>query len=146
MHKTPAYGFTLLEIIIVISLIGLISTFFLGNVFSSLARGRDSRRKQDLRSVAQGLELYYNDNRVYPTALPTPGQAFSHPQDINVIYLSKIPADPVSAQNYCYSSSTGISYKFYASLENPKDLDIIPTITCSGKNYNYGISSPNTTP
>lgn len=138
-------GFTLIEIMVVIAIIGTLASIFMANVVSSINRGRDGKRKGDLRSVAQGLELYYNDLGAYPTALPTPGNAFAHPADSTVIFMQKIPGDPVSSKKYCYTSA-GANYKLYANLENTKDPQVIPTIACSGVNYNYGISSANTTP
>lgn len=143
-------GLTLIELIIVMALIAILSTAIWGNFFTSLTKGRDSRRKQDLDAVTKSLELYYNDNRSYP--LPTIinwGAAFTNLSDSSVIYMQKLPVDPAYPNaNYCYASD-GTYYKIYANLENQNDPKIIPTVTCApspGVNYNYGISSPNTTP
>lgn len=140
-------GLTLIELLIVMSLIAVLATAIWGNFFTSLTKSRDSRRKQDLDAISKSLELYYNDNKAYP--LPTLivwGSAFLNPNNSTVVYMQKVPADPVSPSSvYCYSSD-GSSYKIYANLENTNDSKIIPTVTCVGVNYNYGISSPNTTP
>src|SRR3989344_7465568 len=103
-------GFTLIEILIAIAILATLTSVFLGNFISSLSRGRDSKRKQDLRNVAQGLELYYNDFQAYPTALPNPGASFAHPSDSTVVYMRAIPGDPISAKKYCYTSA-GSDYK-----------------------------------
>lgn len=143
-------GFTLIELIIVMALIAILAVAIWGNFFTSLTKGRDSRRKQDLDAVSKSLELYYNDNKSYP--LPTIivwGSAFTNVINSSVIYMQKLPNDPTyPPTNYCYNSD-GTFYKLYGNLENQNDPKIIPTISCppaSTTFYNYGISSPNTTP
>lgn len=140
-------GMTLIELMIVMALIAILATAIWGNFFTSLTKGRDSRRKQDLDAVSKSLELYYFDNKSYP--LPTIiqwGSAFTHTTNSSVVYMQKLPADPSApAYNYCYESD-GTYFKLYANLENTSDPKIIPTVTCApspGVNYNYGISSPN---
>lgn len=145
--KTKSNGFTLIEILIAIAIVATIASVFIGNFFSSIARGRDSRRKQDLRSIAQGLELYYTDNRLYPTALPTPRELFAHPNDPGTVYMQELPGDPSAGKRYCYQSTDGSSYQLYAGLENNGDSEVLPTPhPCDGNDYNYGISSTNTAP
>ena len=85
-------GFTLLEMLIVMTIISILTSVLWANFFSSLAKGRDSRRKQDLEAISRALELYYNDNKAYPTAIPGPATPFVHPEDSSVIYMSNIPA------------------------------------------------------
>ncbi|OGG17734.1 hypothetical protein A3D78_02820 [Candidatus Gottesmanbacteria bacterium RIFCSPHIGHO2_02_FULL_39_14] len=138
-------GFTLIEILIVIALIGIIGTAFLSNFFSSIARGRDSRRKQDLRSIAQALELYYSDNQSYPDSLPAVGVKFTHPDNPDTLYLQETPGDPQTDKIYCYESD-GSWYRLTANLENTSDPDVLTTaVWCGGIDYNYGIASPNIT-
>ena len=139
-------GFTLIEILIVIALIGIIGTAFLSNFFSSIARGRDSRRKQDLRSINQALELYYNDNRRYPDDLPPGGDPFSHPDNSEIIYMTKTPVDPQTGVRYCYETADGSSYWMGVGLENTQDPDVLVNpVSCGGNPYNYGIASSNVT-
>jgi general secretion pathway protein G len=141
-------GFTLLEMMIVMAIIAILTSVLWSNFATSLAKGRDSRRKQDLELIVKALELYYNDNKAYPTSLPDAGTAFTHPQNSSVIYMPKVPSDPAYPNAiYCYpTTAAGSYYQLYANLENTKDPKIIPTVACDGVNYNYGISSPNVTP
>ena len=44
-------GFSLIEVLIVIAIIAVLGSLFVGNVISAIARGRDSRRKQDLNCL-----------------------------------------------------------------------------------------------
>lgn len=145
-------GFTLLELIVAMAIIAIVSGALWGNFFTSLSKGRDSRRKQDLDSIGKALELYYADNKAYPTSFPGGGTPFVHPDNSSVIYMQKIPADPAYPNaTYCYPTpdsgiADGIYYKLYANLENRNDPKIIPTVSCSSVDYNYGISSANTSP
>lgn len=143
-------GITLIELLIVMALISILAVALWGNFFTSLTKGRDSRRKQDLDAVSKSIELYYNDSKSYPQ--PTQiiwGTVFTNPTDSSVIYMQKLPTDPAyPSSNYCYSSN-GTYYKIYGNLENKEDPKIIPTVACppaSTTYYNYGISSPNVTP
>ena len=45
MNAKANHGFTLMEMLLVMAIIAIIASVFFVNVFSSLARGRDSRRK-----------------------------------------------------------------------------------------------------
>src|SRR3990167_7856116 len=144
--KNNIYGFTLMEMLLVMAIIAIIAGAFFTNLFSSIARGRDGRRKEDLRSISQALELYYNDNRQYPDALPPPDVIFSHPDNIDTIYMQKIPDDPKADNDYCYATGGGW-YSVYANLENSSDSDVLPDlVNCGGADYNYGISITNVTP
>lgn len=145
-------GFTLVELVVSMAIIAILASALWGNFFSSLNKGRDSRRKQDLEGIVKAVELYYNDNKNYPQ--PTQivwGSAFTHSSNTSVIYMQKVPNDPSSPTNsYCYAAdAAGSYYKLYAKLENKDDPKVIPTIACppaGSTYYNYGISSSNTTP
>ena len=61
-------GFTLVELLVVISLIGILSTLVIANLNSARERARDAQRKSDLRNIQTALRLYYNDNAGYPAS------------------------------------------------------------------------------
>lgn len=147
--KKHQSGFSLLELIVAMAVIAIVAAALWGNFFTSLAKGRDSRRKQDLELVSRALELYYADFRAYPTGMPSWGTIFSNPNNASVIYMQKLPNDPSYPNaNYCYSSdAAGSYYKLYANLENLQDPRAFSvTVLCGTIYYNYGISSTNTTP
>jgi type IV pilus assembly protein PilA len=59
-------GFTIVELLIVIVVIGILAALVL-NTFSGVQRrARDTERQTDVNSVATQLEVYYNDNGGYP--------------------------------------------------------------------------------
>ncbi len=59
-------GFTLIEILIVVAIIGILASIVLVGLGSFRARGRDARRIADLRETQNALELYYTKNQKYP--------------------------------------------------------------------------------
>ncbi len=127
-------GFTLLELLIVIVIIGILAVLIIPNLISGPQRARDSQRKGDLHKIQTALELYYNDNNSYPTA----GATTCTPSVAGCLgtvltsggtpYAKSVPNDPKGGQNYTYETSpTGcgdgacISYTLRATLENAKD-------------------------
>lgn len=66
LKKTSQKGFTIVELLIVIVVIGILAALVL-NTFSGVQRrARDSQRQTDVNSVATQLEVFYNDNGGYP--------------------------------------------------------------------------------
>lgn len=59
-------GFTIIELLIVIAIIGILATLVLTNFQGAQAKGRDTVRKNDINSIYQKLEEYYNENGGYP--------------------------------------------------------------------------------
>ncbi len=59
-------GFTLVELLIAIVIIGIIASIGYSSYNSAQMRARDAKRKQDLRSISVALELYYQKNKHYP--------------------------------------------------------------------------------
>ena len=47
-------GFTLIELLIVIMILGVLAALITGNFFTSLKKGRDAKRKADLRASSTG--------------------------------------------------------------------------------------------
>ena len=142
MAARRTLGFTLIEIIIVMALLAILSTALWTNFISAINKGKDSRRKQDLKTIAEALELYYNDEASYPMELIW-GISLANPD--GTVYLQKIPNDPLSPnRSYCYDRLDEYTFTLYANLENPNDPDSDPPQTCGGGGeYNYIIKSSN---
>lgn len=67
LKKTRA-GFTLIEILVVIAIIGILTTLVVLNYNDSRAKARDAKRKQDLSTYQNAIEAYFDDYNVYPDA------------------------------------------------------------------------------
>lgn len=59
-------SFTLIELLIVITIIGILAVALVPKIAQGPARARDVQRKADLQNVATALELYYADHGEYP--------------------------------------------------------------------------------
>ncbi|MCA9369826.1 MAG: prepilin-type N-terminal cleavage/methylation domain-containing protein [Pseudomonadales bacterium] len=85
MKKT---GFTLIEILIVVSIIGILAALIVGNFLSARERAADGAMKGELGQLKTALQLYYNDNQSFPSSLPAEDQQFS---DNGTTYMGSIP-------------------------------------------------------
>lgn len=93
-------GFTLIELMVVILIIGLLATIVVQNLRSATDRAKRVKAQADISQIKSGLDRYYLDAGSYPTsdqglnalmAAPTGG---SVPHDWEGPYLEKIPPDP----------------------------------------------------
>lgn len=138
----------MVELLVVIAILGILSVIGLGSFQSSQAKGRDAQRKQDLGQIQRALEMYYNDKKEYPDALPAASVEWQDTSMTNgALYMKSVPGDPRGG-NYCYESD-GIYYKLYAKLENLQDSKRITpdsTVCPLASGYIYGVSSSNITP
>lgn len=66
MRLNTQAGFTLLELLVVISIVSLFSSIVLSSTAQARRKARDSVRKQTLLQLQKALESYYNDNNQYP--------------------------------------------------------------------------------
>jgi general secretion pathway protein G len=99
--KNNNRAFTLVELLIVMSIIGVLAAIGLGSFTTAQMRGRDAQRKSDLKQVSHALELYFNDHSSYP-APPLPwGAEFKDTK--GTVYFKILPQDPTNGQSYTYT-------------------------------------------
>lgn len=67
-NKRLANGFTLLELLVVLAIIGILTGIGLASFTSAQVRARDSQRKADLKVIASVLEAYFQKNKEYPNS------------------------------------------------------------------------------
>jgi general secretion pathway protein G len=84
-----ALGFTLLELMIVISIILILIGIAVGNYRRSVLRAQESVLKQDLQTMRQAIDNYTLDKQQAPQSLDDLVEGH---------YLREIPVDPVSHQ------------------------------------------------
>lgn len=95
-------GFTLLELLTVIAIVGVLSVVGFINVPKQIKKSHDAKRKTDIHELQVALESYFVDSQSYPAALPAKGLPLTSP-DGQTVYLSKMPADPVTRDPYLYT-------------------------------------------
>lgn len=64
--KTKQSGFTIVELLIVIVIIGILAGLVITTFVGIQARGRDSERQTDIKAIQGQLEAYYANNGGYP--------------------------------------------------------------------------------
>ena len=79
-------GFTLVELMVVIVIIGLLATVVIINVVPALDTASETKAKADIETIDQAVQRYYLDNRRYPTS--EEGLAALQP------YLRRVSQDP----------------------------------------------------
>ena len=99
-------GFTLLELIIVIAIIGILATIALPALKEVPRRAAESVLKTNLRTLRDVIDQHYGDKGKYPKSLDALVEAG---------YLRKIPADPITK-----SSETWIVDYEQADPDKPK--------------------------
>lgn len=66
IKKQNKNGFSLVELLVVISIIGILSTILVTNFMGMREKAKDAQKIQDLNSMKNALRSYYNDNQRYP--------------------------------------------------------------------------------
>lgn len=111
--KIPALrnrAFTLIELLIVITIIGILAVALVPRITGGPAKARDATRKTDLQQIATALALYADDNA---GDYPTLSGCFS--VDLSD-YMTKVPEDP---QGECYEArNTSNGFILIARLES----------------------------
>jgi general secretion pathway protein G len=98
-RKRLAAGFTLIELMVVLVIIGVLAALIVPNVLDRADDARVTAAKTDVSNLMQALKLYRLDNQRYPTAAqglqalmakPTTGPIPTNWKP----YLDKLPNDP----------------------------------------------------
>ena len=100
-------GFTLVELMIVVTIISILTAVAYVSFNIAQNKGRDGKRKQDIKTISSALLSYYQDNDAYPPACnPSPctgtAQYTSDAGDpwipgLTSNYLQNLPKDPRQA-------------------------------------------------
>ncbi len=105
--KTPRsqQGFTMIELLVVATIIVVLTTIGLVSYTQALQNGRNAKRKTDLEVLRQALVLYKADNGYYPNT-DTAGLQST----LGTTYVSSFPVDPKATQSptftYTYTPGT----------------------------------------
>lgn len=150
-------GFTLIEILVAVTIIAVLVSIGVVSYASINKRSRDAKRKGDVEQLRSALEMYRADIGSYPntgsgswTDASGLDIAGTNPADDLVpTYFPAIPSDPKSTQTYRYRATnlSGANYYGYcltAYLESQEEND---TCTPDSVNqpvgtYMYGVKSP----
>jgi prepilin-type N-terminal cleavage/methylation domain-containing protein len=136
MNIKPHKGFTIIELLVVVSIIGVLSSTLLTYTKTARMVAKDSVRQRDFTSLRNALELYYLDWKQYPTTNPVDlswRTSNDFPTDwipnLAPKYISVLPKEPDQNATLCLDTeppttgdafgtsyrykSNGISYKIH---------------------------------
>lgn len=99
-------GFTLIELMIVVSIIAILAGILIPNFVNARAHAMTAACESNLRSIATAAELYYADQQVYPNSGNVSTALFT----VNgTTYLNNVPTDPAAssaAAAYTFTNTT----------------------------------------
>ncbi len=128
-NRRQGGGFTLIEMLVVLAMIGLLATIALVAVNGARMKTRDNKRVADLKQIQKAIELSYNSSTGYPLVAATvtigvpattsvycgkgaatgfKADATAANCDADKIYMGIVPSNPQpSGTSYTYESTNG---------------------------------------
>lgn len=145
-NKKASLAFTLVELLVVVSIMAIVVGVAVVSYTSVNRRSRDAKRRADIEQLRSALEMYRADIKGYPgIGGGNWTDAANLSTDLVPGYIPTIPADPKSTQTYRYMGTNESGGKYYGyclsallESENPAD-------TCSPdavNSHNFGIRQP----
>ena len=117
MGKTDR-GFTLIEILIVVAIIGILAAIAVPNFLNARIRAKVGRARAELRSIRTAMETYRLDNNQYLQRGSVNRRDELALLTTPIAYLSFIPLDPFSDPLHHSDDSSIILHGGYYVFEN----------------------------
>jgi general secretion pathway protein G len=118
-NSITSRGFTLLELIIVIAVIGILATAVLPNLKNIPRRASEAVLRQDLQVFREAIDQYRADKGYYPSTLETL---------VEEDYIRRMPVDPFTQ-----------SAESWILIREEVDPDFLPAETEFGEESEPGI-------
>ena len=96
LHRAPAArsaaegGFTLVEIMVVIVILGLLATLVTQNIMGASDESRVTKAQTDIKTIADSVRLYYTQRGRLPESL----EALAEPDENNKTWITELTEDP----------------------------------------------------
>jgi general secretion pathway protein G len=113
-------GFTLIEIMVVVIIIGLLAAVIVPQVIDKVDQARITKARSDIQGLETALQMYRLDNSKYPTTDQGLQALMTQPTDPSIRhwrvggYLQRVSKDPWGAEyQYVYPGTHGKEYDLY---------------------------------
>ena len=110
-EKRSQQGFTLLELIVVVAVIGILATIAMPKMKDFPRRASEAALKTDLRVMRDAIDQYFGDKGHYPSSLDAL---------VEDGYLRKIPEDPITQS----ADTWEVELEEYGEGEQPAETDL----------------------
>ncbi|HEX8620190.1 MAG TPA: type II secretion system protein [Thermoanaerobaculia bacterium] len=88
VRRSNASGFTLIELIVVVTIIGILAGVAIVNVRFAQRKAREGALKDNLFQMRKAIDNYYADKQRYPANL----------EELVPNYIRRIPPDPITQE------------------------------------------------
>ena len=131
--KKRQSGFTLIQLLIVIAIIGILAAIAIPNLLNAVQRGKQKRTMSDMRALAMAVEAYAVDNNAYPAASCSAGVIMSTGNQLNTssftnltpTYVAQVPVADGWGNFLVYAVSTTTDQYMIRSYGRDKSASAI---------------------
>lgn len=88
VHRSLQRGFTLIELIVVVTIVGILASLALVNVRTAQRKAREAALRDNLFNMRKAIDNFYADKQRYPADL----------NELVPNYIRRIPKDPITMQ------------------------------------------------
>ncbi len=115
-QRAARAGFTLVELLVVLAIIGILLTAAISSYQLARVRSRDAKRATDLSQISTALALYEGKHRQFPADIYA--SSAGNPPGLAPEFMNIVPRDSLGGAPYAYAVPAGRNeYHLGATIE-----------------------------